>query len=83
MAECDPPLELGRVVSDLMSRNAVTRELGRAALPSAVATFMEKEFELARACFESGRTNVPVEVIRAEAALFYRMVVERREREVR
>jgi predicted nucleotidyltransferase len=80
MEECDPPAELRGEVSDLMSRKFKTRELGTAALPPAVANFIDSEFELARASFESGQARAPEEVV-AQAAQFYRMVVERLEQE--
>jgi predicted nucleotidyltransferase len=80
MAECDPPAELDKEVSDLMNRKLATRELGTAPLPAVVAGFIDTEFELARALFESSRSRAPEEgVIQAEQ--FYRMVVERLERE--
>src|SRR5882757_1960540 len=41
MEECDPPAELRREVSDLMSRKLATRELGVASLPSVVAIFID------------------------------------------
>ncbi|HEY0912067.1 MAG TPA: nucleotidyltransferase domain-containing protein, partial [Bradyrhizobium sp.] len=78
--ECDPPAELSREVSDLMSRKLATRELGVAPLPPVVASFIDSEFELARPLFESGRPRAAEEgVIQAEQ--FYKMVVERLERE--
>jgi predicted nucleotidyltransferase len=80
MAECDPPAELSREVSNLMSRKLVTRELGAAPLPPAVASFLDSEFELARAVFEGNQSHTPEEGI-VQAEQFYRMVVERLERE--
>ena len=80
MAECDLPAALSAEVSDLMCRKAITRELGAAPLPVVVANFIDSEFEFARASFESGRARAVEEVIR-RAARFYRMVVERLERE--
>lgn len=80
MAECDPPADLRDEVSDLMSRKSVTRELGTAPLPPVVAGFLDSEFELARASFEDGRARAPEEAV-VQAERFYRMVVERLERE--
>jgi predicted nucleotidyltransferase len=80
MAECDPPAELDKEVSDLMSRKHATRELGVAPLPAVVASFIDSEFELARALFESSRSRAPEEAA-IQAEQFYRMVVERLERE--
>jgi len=80
MAECDPPRALMAEVSDLMSRKAITRELGTAPLSSAVNSFIDSEFELAREVFESGRTHAPAELT-PRAEQFYRTVVERLEHE--
>jgi len=80
MLECDPPTELRKEVSDLLIRKAATRELGTAPLPPVVAGFVDSEFELARGVFESGQARASEEV-GARAELFYRMVVERLERE--
>ena len=80
MSECDPPAELRREVVDLMHRKLVTRELGAAPLPPVVASFLDSEFELARASFESGLARAPEEVA-AQAERFYRSVVERLDRE--
>ncbi|WOH67044.1 nucleotidyltransferase domain-containing protein [Bradyrhizobium sp. BWA-3-5] len=80
MEECDPPAELSKEVTDLMSRKLVTRELGAAPLAPAVSSFIDSEFQLARALFEGGRARAPEEVV-AQAERFYRAVVERLERE--
>jgi hypothetical protein len=80
MAECDPPAALSREVADLMRRKLATRVLGTAPLPPVVAGFIDSEFELGRASFESGRARAPEEVF-VQAERFYRAVVERLERE--
>ena len=80
MEECDPPAALRREVADLMSRKLVTRELGTAPLTPVVASFIDSEFQLARASFEGGRASAPDEVV-VRAEQFYRMVVERLDRE--
>jgi uncharacterized protein len=80
MAECDPPTALKEEVSDLLSRKAMTRELGAAPLSPVVARFIDSEFELARRAFESGPAPAPGEASE-RAEQFYRMVVERLERE--
>jgi predicted nucleotidyltransferase len=80
MAECDLPAALGMEVADLMNRKAASRELGAAPLPLVVASFMDSEFEFARASFESGHARTSEEAIQ-QAAQFYRMAVERLERE--
>jgi hypothetical protein len=63
-----------------MHRKLATRELGAAPLPPIVASFIDGEFESARASFESGRARAPEQAI-AQAERFYRTVVERLERE--
>jgi len=80
MAECDPPAELRQEVSELLNRKAMMRELGTAPLPPVVASFIDSEFEHARGIFEAGRAPAPAEVM-VQAEQFYRMVVERLERE--
>lgn len=44
-----------------------------------VAAFIDIEFDLARQVFETGR-ELPTDAARAEAAAFYRSVVEQLER---
>jgi predicted nucleotidyltransferase len=80
MEECDPPRELREEIGDFMRRKAISRELGAAPLSSAVAGFIDSEFELARDIFENIRIVASDEVI-LKAEGFYRMVVERLERE--
>jgi predicted nucleotidyltransferase len=80
MAECDTPAALDKEVSDLMSRKLATRELGAAPLSPVVARFIDSEFEIARALFESSRSRAPEEAV-MQAEQFYGMVVERLERE--
>ena len=75
MAECDPPAALRHEVEALLAAKALTHELGAAPLSPAVAAFIDTEFELARATFETGRA-LPSDEVRAEAAAFYREVVE-------
>ena len=80
MEECDPPTALREEVSDLLKRKAMTRELGTAPLSPALASFIDSEFERARGVFEAGRALASGDImVRAEE--FYRMVVERLERE--
>jgi uncharacterized protein len=80
MEECAPPNELKEEVLDLMRRKAITRELGAAPLSRAVAGFIDSKFQLAHAAAEDSRPDVPKEtILRAEQ--FYRMMVERLERE--
>lgn len=80
LAECDPPAALRQEVEALLAAKALTHELGAAPLSPAVAAFIDTEFDLARAVFETGRARAPEAVV-AEAAAFYRGVVERLEGE--
>jgi hypothetical protein len=80
MEECDPPGQLREEITDLMRRKAVTRELGAAPLSPAVAGFIDSEFARARDSFENIRIVTSDETI-LKAEVFYRMVVERLERE--
>ena len=80
MAECVLPAELSTEVSVLMTRKAVTRELGAAPLSRAVARFIDSEFEFARKTFEPGRALERGEVVRQEAQ-FYSTAVEKLERQ--
>ncbi|MCC8963646.1 nucleotidyltransferase domain-containing protein [Bradyrhizobium sp. Pear76] len=80
MAECAPPAELAEEVRELMARKAVTHELGATPLSPAVASFIDSEFEIARNAFENGGAETSEEMM-LEAGRFYRMVVERLERE--
>jgi hypothetical protein len=80
MAECDAPAELVEEVAALMSRKAITHELGTAPLSPIVASFIDSEFELARVAFEDKQPAMPEERV-ARAEQFYRMVVERLERD--
>ncbi len=81
MVECDPPAELREEVRDLMDRKAVTHELGATPLSRAVAAFIDSEFEIARGALENVSVDPPEEMM-SEAQRFYRMVVERLEREL-
>ncbi len=76
MDECDPPPDLKREVEELMARKALTRELGVAPLSPTIAAFIDREFERGRELWEAGRARV-TEDAKAQAAAFYRGVVER------
>jgi predicted nucleotidyltransferase len=82
MAECDPPPNVRTEVCDLLLRKASTRELGAAPLSPAIASFIDSEFDLARASFHGGHARAPAEVI-ARAERFYRAAVGRLERDSR
>jgi hypothetical protein len=76
MAECEPSAEVAEIVADLIARKAVTRELGAATLPAAVARFIDDEFDAARAAFERPLTApAPEAIVAAES--FFRETVRR------
>lgn len=76
LQECDSPGPLRREVEDLLTRKALTRELGAAPLSPAIAAFIDNEFDHARALWESSRARATSDE-QAQAADFYRAVVER------
>ena len=76
MAECDPSPAVRTEVAELMAAKELTRELGAAPLSATIASFIDTEFDFARASFEHGRARGSQDVI-AEAAAFYRATVER------
>jgi predicted nucleotidyltransferase len=80
MEECEPPTDLNAEVDDLMAQKALTRELGQAPLSPTVARFIDSEFEQGRVLWEAGRAYA-TDQEKAEAAEFYRGVVERLEGE--
>ncbi|MBI1251239.1 MAG: nucleotidyltransferase domain-containing protein [Alphaproteobacteria bacterium] len=71
MAECDPPSDVAELVSDLVARKAITRELGSQAVPAPIAAFIDQEFALARAEYE---TQGPIvsDAAKHEAEMFLR-----------
>jgi hypothetical protein len=71
MAECEAPADVSALAADLMSRKAISRELGVEALPAPMADFIDREFEIARAVFD--RTPVLIsDTARREAERFFR-----------
>lgn len=76
MDGCAPPGEVRAVSDDLLARKAVTRELGRAPLPAALARFVEEEFAWGRATFDTGLVRITDEA-RAAAEAFFRETVRR------
>ncbi len=76
LAECEPPAELASVVAGLIARKATTAERGGEAIPRAVATFMDRELELARDVFPKGTAPSAPEP-REEAEAFFRATVRR------
>ncbi len=76
MEVCELPPQLRAEVDDLMRRKAVTHELGKAPLSSAVAGFIDSEFEIARTSSVGERSPASEEAA-ALAEDFYRSVVQR------
>ena len=76
MAECEPPADVAGLTADLITRKAVTHELGAEQLPPAIAAFIDEEFAIARSRFEGAATTVSVGS-RAEADQFYRYITGR------
>lgn len=78
MAECDPPPAVTAIVSELLEAKSRTRELGEAPMPAEIAAFIREEFERAPAAFpEQAEDRARTAQARAEAAGFYRSVVQR------
>lgn len=76
MSQCDPPAELASLVDELIERKSVTRELGSEPLPTAIAAFIDEEFELARTSFAS-RAEPPSANARSQAEELYQKLVHR------
>lgn len=73
---CNAPREVVEIVTDLMARKAVTRELGSEPLPAPVLAFIDGEFESAQAVFADARRPISTESLhRAEA--FFRETIRR------
>jgi predicted nucleotidyltransferase len=79
MNQCDPPAEVAAIVTDLIARKAVSRELGAADLPAPIAAFIDAEFDAARALFERPAAPPSAEAI-AEAEHFFRVTTTRLDR---
>ncbi len=76
MAQCEPPAAVTEIVTELVARKAVTRELGAEPLPPPITDFIDGEFVLARRVFEKQRLAVPDED-RDAAQAFFRDAVRR------
>jgi predicted nucleotidyltransferase len=78
--ECDPSAEIKEIVAALLSKKAVTRELGKGLLPKPIGEFIDREFELARTGFSSEKQPISAG-FRAQAETFFRSTVLRLEHE--
>jgi predicted nucleotidyltransferase len=70
MDECDPPGEVTGVISDLMRRKAISRELGTEPLPEPIATFIDAEFDKGRNLFDGKAVRFSNEARRRADAFF-------------
>lgn len=76
MTECAPSHELTALVSELIQRKSITRELGSEPLPTPIARFIDEEFEIARSNFASPSEPAST-AARTEAEDLYRNLVHR------
>jgi predicted nucleotidyltransferase len=53
LSECDPPADVSAIVTELIARKSVTRELGSQPLPEPIRQFIDYEFARARDIFET------------------------------
>jgi uncharacterized protein len=74
--ESDPSEEIKEIAAALLSKKAITRELGKGPLPKPVAEFIDSEFELARTTFASEKRLMHPDV-KAQAEEFFRNTVLR------
>jgi len=74
--ESDPPREVIDVISDLMERKAMSRELGTAPLPESIARFIDAEFDEGRILFEGKTFRVSNEA-KHKADAFFRETAKR------
>ena len=69
VAQSDLPPMVLEVVDDLLVRKAASRELGKGALPNAIATLIDSEFTAARELWPSGPWRPEPAVVAAADAL--------------
>ncbi len=72
--ECEPSAEVTEIAQALLSRKAITRELGKGQLPRCIGEFIDAEFEAARIEFLSDKLPVPME-FRDRVETFFRSTV--------
>jgi uncharacterized protein len=76
--ECDPSSEIEEIVAALLSKKAITRELGKGPLPKPAREFIDREFELARTTlYPEKRPIIPDAKAKAQAEEFFRKTVLR------
>jgi hypothetical protein len=76
MSECEPSAELALLVSELIERKSITRELGSEPLPATISAFINEEFERARATF-APRSEPASAIARVQAEELYRRLVHK------
>src|SRR5262249_49885908 len=76
--ECDPSAEIKEIVAALLSKKAVTRELGMGPLPRPIGEFIDCEFELARTGLSPEKRPI-LPGAKARAEEFFRCTVLRLE----
>jgi predicted nucleotidyltransferase len=81
LAESDVPAEVAHIVSDLIARKALTREMGSEPLPTPVAVFIDSEFDLARKAFSGPALRSNKEAQRAMGEFFIATVLRLSSRE--
>jgi predicted nucleotidyltransferase len=78
LAECSAPNDVRELIDDLITRKAITHELGIGELPAPIAAFIDSEFDAARSVFDAGSRPATAEA-RADAQRFFRQVLMRYE----
>jgi len=76
VVECDVPDDVQAIMTDLMARKAVTRELGSGFLPQPIASFVDEEFARAHVIFPAVTRAASIEAKR-EAQDFFHAILER------
>jgi predicted nucleotidyltransferase len=78
--QCNPSAEVQEIVVALLTKKAITRELGMGQLPKLIGEFIDREFELARTgLFAEKRSRDPD--FKAHAEAFFRRTVLRLEQD--
>ena len=80
LEQCAPPADVLAETQDLLAKKAVTRELGRGAIPPGIAHFVEEEFALAYHEYEHADGSVS-EASRDLASSYFRGAVAKYGRE--
>lgn len=76
LRECDPPPEVASIVTELVARKAVTRELGSEPVPRAIVDFVDTELLLGARRLEDSVARSSTKA-RLECEEFFRSTVKR------